>query len=88
MPAITKLNIHNDLKIALRLQGVTIRAWGKSLKKPDGSVGISHTAVIRVARGDDKTSWIRTAIESLIDRTKLEYPAAFERQSHSMMKVD
>lgn len=69
-----KQNIHQDLKTALMLRGSSITKFARNLKKPDGSVGISHTAVIRVAKNFEETDWIRNEIEVTIRNSKTTFP--------------
>ena len=70
----TKYNLHEELKIALMLKGSNISKFAKELIKPDGDIGVSHTAVIRVAQSFEKTPWIRHEIETIIRNSKTKFP--------------
>jgi len=71
---IKKQNFHADLKTALSLEGTTLSGFAKNLRKPNGQVGISHTALIRVAQHHEDTPWIRTLIKDFIRKSRLTYP--------------
>lgn len=67
-------NLHLHLKTALMLQGVSISQFAKTLIKPNGKVGVSHTAVIRVAQNREQTPWLRHEIELTVRRSKQQFP--------------
>lgn len=67
-------NLHVQLKTALRLKGISISQFAKSLIKPDGRIGVSHTAVIRVAQNREQTPWLRHEIESTVRSSKQQFP--------------
>lgn len=69
-----KQDFHAELKTALSLEGTTLSGFAKNLKKPNGQVGISHTALIRVAQHHEDTPWIRTLIKDVIKKSRLTYP--------------
>ncbi|MFH5833769.1 hypothetical protein [Halalkalibaculum sp. DA384] len=66
----SKTQLHTDLKIAVEILGTSISEFGRSLTKPDGSSGLSHTAVIRVAQGKEHTPWIKHEIYKLIAKAR------------------
>jgi len=67
-------NLHLQLKTALMLQGMSISQFSKRLIKPNGKVGVSHTAVIRVAQNREQTPWLRHEIELTVRRSKQQFP--------------
>lgn len=71
---IYKEDIHADLKTALSLDGISLLAFAKQIRKPNGDVGITHTALIRVAQHHEDTPWIRTLIKNLIKESRSTYP--------------
>ncbi|MDZ7660453.1 hypothetical protein [Fodinibius sp.] len=71
-------NTHQQLKFALGINRKSLKGFANTLKKPDGSIGISHTALIRVAQDTDKTPWIREIIESTINQSKDKHPSIWE----------
>lgn len=77
------INLHNELKEALRANRQTLVAFAASLQKPDGSIGVSHTAVIRVAQGREATPWIRAAIKEKIRWAKKKYPEYYRHVARS-----
>jgi hypothetical protein len=74
-------NKHEELKEALRLFNETITGFANSLEKPDGSIGVSRTAVIYVAQGRHSTEWIQLAIESKIQEAKETFPGYYKNKS-------
>lgn len=66
--------LHTQLKTALRLEGISLSHFAKNLIKPNGNVGVSHTAVIRVAQNREQTPWLRHEIETTIRNSKQEFP--------------
>jgi hypothetical protein len=78
--SITKSNLHQDLKTALMLRGSNITRFAKTLKKPDGTVGVSHTAVIRVAQNHEQTHWIRKEIEKVIQASRKRFPEYWQQK--------
>lgn len=74
-----KKNLHQELKTALMLRGSNLSKFAKNLKKPDGSIGVSHTAVIRVAQYREQTGWIRQEIEKAIKKSKKRFPEYWEQ---------
>jgi len=72
--SIKKQDIHADLKTALSLDGISLSAFAKNIKKPNGEVGITHTALIRVAQHHEDTPWIRGLIKNLIKESRSTYP--------------
>lgn len=69
---------HYKLKVALLVRKIGIKEFANSLVKPDGTVGISHQALIRVAQDKEKTPWIRSVIHKTIKETRNEYPNIWE----------
>ena len=67
-------NLHTQLKTALRLEGISLSHFAKTLIKPDGRIGVSHTAVIRVAQNREQTPWLRHEIESTVRSSKQQFP--------------
>lgn len=65
---------HTQLKFALGIRRKSLKGFANTLKKPDGSIGITHTALIRVAQDSDKTPWIREVINSTINESKRKHP--------------
>lgn len=78
--SIKKANLHQDLKTALMLKGSNLSRFAKSLQKPDGSVGVSHTAVIRVAQNHEQTVWIRKEIEKVIKKSRRRFPEFWQKK--------
>lgn len=72
-------NLHIQLKIALSALDSSISAFARSLKKPGGDkIGISHSAVIRAAKGTEPTPWIVKAIEDVIEEAKEKHPEVYQ----------
>jgi len=71
-------NIHDELKVALQLYKYTLKDWAATLKKPDGSVGVSSTAVILNSQGREETPWIRSEIENLISKAQTTFPDFYD----------
>jgi hypothetical protein len=67
-------NLHQELKTALMLRGTSLSKFAKNLKKPDGTIGVSHTAVIRVAQNREQTDWIRKEIVKAIKNSRKTFP--------------
>ncbi len=76
----SSVSLHKELKHALAASYSTITEFAANLEKPDGSVGVSHTAVIRTAQGKDVTPWIVEAIENKIEQAKNEYPKYYSKK--------
>lgn len=74
-------NKHKELKEALRLFNETITGFANNLVKPNGSIGITRTAVILVAQGKSETEWIQQAIESKIQEAKEAFPGYYKNKS-------
>jgi len=53
---------------------IALLHFAKTLIKPDGRVGVSHTAVIRVAQNREQTAWLRHEIESTVRNSKQQFP--------------
>lgn len=70
--------LHVELKKALHVLDTNISAWARQLQKPDGSVGITRSAVIQVAKGKSNTDWIQRAIKAAITRARREYPQYYK----------
>ncbi|MCH8494041.1 MAG: hypothetical protein LAT57_00225 [Balneolales bacterium] len=67
-------NIHNQLKTALKLENTSITDYANNLVKPDGSVGVSHSFVIAVAKGKSSmTPWLRDSIQKTIEDSRRKY---------------
>ena len=79
-----KQNIHGELKLALMLKRMQLKDFAMSLVRPNGTKGVSHTAVIRVAQNYESTPWLREAIQQLILDSKQEFPE-FWRSANSAM---
>lgn len=73
--------LHSELKTALMLLGSNISAFGRSLTKPDGTQGVSHTAVILVAQGKDETQWILDEINTVIKKARRRFPEYYKKRS-------
>lgn len=71
---------HNQLKEASRLLNTSITKFAANLTKPDGTKGVSHTAVIRVAQGYDHTEWIQHEIDAFIARARAEFPEYYKKK--------
>jgi len=71
-------DMHYKLKVALLVRRVGIKEFANTLKKPDGTIGISHQALIRVAQDKEKTPWIRSVIHNTIKETSKDYPNIWE----------
>lgn len=71
-------DMHFKLKVALLVRRVGIKEFANTLKKPDGTIGISHQALIRVAQDKEKTPWIRSVIHNTIKETSKDYPNIWE----------
>lgn len=69
---------HYKLKIALLVRRVGIKEFANNLRKPDGTIGISHQALIRVAQDKEKTPWIKNVIHKTIKETSKDYPNIWE----------
>ena len=78
--SLIKQNFHADLKTALLLEGKTLSGFAKSLTKPNGQIGISHTALIRVAQRHEDTPWIRTLINDVIKKSKSTHPEFWRKR--------
>lgn len=65
---------HKELKTALMLFGTNLTAWAAKLKKPDGSIGVSRTAVTRVAQGHDEITWIEEEVDRVIEQAHKRFP--------------
>jgi hypothetical protein len=74
------LDLHQNLKTALMLQGISISKFAKSLIKPDGRVGVSHTAVIRVAQNREQTPWLRHEIEATVRTSRQQFPEYWNKR--------
>lgn len=74
-----KQSLHQELKTALMLRGSSLSEFAKNLQKPDGSVGVSHTAVIRVAQNHEQTAWIRMEIETAIKKSRKQFPGYWQQ---------
>jgi len=72
--SIKKENVHQELKTALMLKGSNLSRFAKELSKPNGGIGISHTALIRVAQHHEETAWIRNKIMEIIRESRSEFP--------------
>lgn len=77
-------SLREELKVALHACRQTLTDFAHSLQKPDGSKGVSHTAVIRVAQGKEDTPWIRKAIKQKIRQAKEEYPKYYAKVSEKI----
>lgn len=73
-------NLHNSLKTALMLDEQSISEYSRNLVRPDGTIGVSHSFVIASAKGEEKTAWIREAIEKTIHDSKLKHPEYWTRR--------
>jgi len=82
--SIKKQNIHGELKLALMLKRMQLKEFANDLVRPNGTKGVSHTAVIRVAQHHESTPWLREAIQQLILDSKQEFPE-FWRSANSAM---
>jgi hypothetical protein len=71
-------NTHSQLKFALGISQRSLKGFANTLTKPDGSIGISHAALIRVAQDTDKTPWIREVINRTINQSKKKHPSIWE----------
>lgn len=80
--------LHVELKKALMLFDLSISEWARGLEKPDGSVGISHTAVIQVAQRKDTTQWILDEINDVIHKAHREFPEYYKRTSSLKAEID
>lgn len=78
--SIKKDNLHQDLKTALMLKGSNLTRFARTLEKPDGSIGVSHTAVIRVAQNHEKTDWIRQEIQKVIRTSRRRFPEFWKQK--------
>ncbi len=79
--SLIKQDFHAEFKTALLLEGKTLSGFAKNLRKPNGQVGISHTALIRVAQHHENTPWIRTLIKDVIKKSKLTYPEFWRKKA-------
>lgn len=58
---------HVLIKAAIHVLRTTFRIYGSKLKNDDtGEVGVSHSAVIQVAKGDLNSDWIPAKIDRAI----------------------
>lgn len=71
-------DLHTQLKTALKLLDMELKEFAAGLAKPDGTRGISHTAVIRVAKEYDNTQWIKEEIHALINKAHRLFPDYYE----------
>lgn len=78
--SLIKQDFHAELKTALSLEGITLSGFAKSLRKPNGQIGISHTALIRVAQHHEDTPWIRTLIKDFIKNSRVTYPEFWNKK--------
>jgi hypothetical protein len=67
-------NLHNSLKNALKLTDSTIIEFARTRTRPNGKLGVSHSFVIAVAKGDQKTPWLRKEIKKFIAASRFKYP--------------
>jgi len=79
-------NVHKELTKALHLYDLTLKAWSAQLIKPDGSIGVSSSMVIRCAQGREETEWLRKEIEQLISKAHEDFPDfyAFHEQENGI----
>ncbi|MEX2604510.1 MAG: hypothetical protein WD361_09910 [Gracilimonas sp.] len=71
-------DMHYKLKVALLVKRIGIKEFANNLEKPDGTIGISHQALIRVAQEKEKTPWIMSVIHNTIKETSKAYPKIWE----------
>lgn len=83
--SIKKQNIHGELKLALMLKRMQLKEFAKTLVRPNGTKGVSHTAVIRVAQNHESTPWLRDAIQQLINDSKQEFPDFWKSANIAMI---
>jgi hypothetical protein len=75
--------LHKELKEALKASYDTISAWAAQLQKPDGTNGVSHTAVIQATQDPQGTPWIREAARQKIRQAKRDYPKFYKKLHES-----
>lgn len=81
-------NLHNDLSVALRLFNITLTDWSASLKRPNGTVGVSAPTVIRCAQGKEPTPWLREKITDLIRASHATFPGYYLYHARKQAKAD
>lgn len=69
---------HTEFKEALRLLGLSIREFSKTLVSPNSGQSISHTAVIRVSQGHTDTEWIQAEINRIINLAQERFPEYYK----------
>lgn len=71
--------LHTELKTALDLLGSNISKFARELGKPNGSKGVSHTTVIRVAQGTLELEWVEDEIKKVIAKAHKERPDFYQK---------
>jgi hypothetical protein len=74
------IDLHNALKTALRLENQTLTDFAGTITKPDGSIGISYSFLIRVAQGREHTEYILKAIHNKVAESQARYPQYYKVQ--------
>lgn len=79
-------SLHNQLIASSEILNTSISSFAKSLTKPNGHVGISHTAIILAAKGESNTQWIIDEITKFINKAKKENPEYFTVRTEFLEK--
>ena len=78
-------NLHDELSTALKLFDITLKDWATKLVKPTGGVGVSSTAVIRCAKGQENIEWISKEIHKLITQARNTFPEYYKYHSSEVV---
>ncbi|WP_020402217.1 hypothetical protein [Gracilimonas tropica] len=83
---------HAQLKAAIKINKKyrqypgSISEFARNLVNPDTQKrGVTHTAVIRVAQGFEKTEWISKEIRFLIEKAKDLDPEYFKSETNFLV---
>lgn len=68
---------HKAFKRALMLEEKTIAEYAATLVKPDGTVGVSTTSVIRTAQGYEGIPWLIDEIDKTIAESRKKFSSYY-----------
>ena len=74
------MHTHDDFKTALRLFNTSIAEFSRNLIRPDGTKGVSRTAVTRVSQGHEEIEWIAIEIDRVINKARNAFPEYYKKK--------
>lgn len=77
--------LHEEMTTALKLFDTTLKEWSAGLVKPNGEVGVTSTAVIRCAKGQETIEWILREIHGLITEARKTFPGYYSYHSSEVV---